>query len=64
MNKKRAYIIPMASVIVIDAEELLDKFIHDSGATGKVDGEEDIPINNDDNTGNGPGGWNGDLEVE
>lgn len=64
MNKKRRYIIPMASVIIIDAEELLDKFIHDSGTTGIVDGEEDIPINNGDNTGSEPGGWNGDLEVE
>lgn len=54
----------MASVIIIDAEELLDKFIHDSGTTGIVDGEEDIPINNGDNTGSEPGGWNGDLEVE
>lgn len=54
----------MASVIVIDAEELLDKFTGTSGETGKVDGKEDIPINNGDNTGDGPGGWNGDLEVE
>lgn len=54
----------MASVIVIDAEELLDKFTGTSGETGKVDGKEDIPIDNGDNTGSGTGGWNGDLEID
>lgn len=64
MNKKKTYIIPMASVIVIDAEELLEKFIGTSGETGKVNGEEDIPIDNGDHTGSGSGGWNGDLEID
>lgn len=64
MNKKKTYIIPMASVIVIDAEELLDKFTGTSVETGKVDGKEDIPIDNGDNTGSGTGGWNGDLEID
>lgn len=64
MKKKRIYIIPKASIIVIDAEELLDKFTGTSGETGKVNGEEDIPINNSDNTGTGSGGWNGDIEID
>lgn len=64
MKKKKTYIIPNASVIVIDAEELLDKFTGTSGETGKVDGKEDIPIDNGDNTGSGTGGWNGDLEID
>lgn len=64
MNKKKTYIIPMASVIVIDAEELLDKFTGTSGERVNVDGKEDIPIDNGDNTGSGTGGWNGDLEID
>lgn len=63
MKNKRTYIIPEASIIVIDADELLGKFVGTSGEIGKAD-DEDIPIDNEDHTGDGPGGWNSDIEIE